>query len=105
MTRKIYAFIVSVLFTVLPCFLAGSLVGFFFPMIFWGCVGYIFAFTLFFMIFDRVPVRLYKGSLKDMRILPLLIYGFTSTDHWPNVTTWNLLGPAWLYRRYYRFKR
>lgn len=105
MTRKIYAIITSFFWTVLPCLLAGSLVGVFLPNIFWGCVGFIFVFTIFFMIFDRVPVRVYAGSLEGLSILPLLKYGFTSTDRWPTLTAADLLGPGWLYRRYYRSKR
>lgn len=105
MPRKIYAFITSAFWTILPCFLAGSVVGLFFPKIFWACVGYIVAFSAFFMLFDRVPVRLYAGSLKRLKLLPLLKYGYTSTDNWPSLTMSDLLGPGWLYRRYYRFKR
>lgn len=105
MTRRMYAFMISVFLTVLPCLLAGGIVGVFLPKVFWGCVGYVSSFTLFFMIFDRVPVRLYSASLKGQRLLPLLKYGFTSTDKWPVLTTSDLLGPGWLYRRYYRFKR
>ena len=105
MGQKFKAFVLSAFWTVLPCFLAGGAIGIFLPTIFWVCVGYISAFTLFFMIFDRVPARLYYGSLNSMNILPLLKYGFTSTDRWPILTTSDILGFGWLYRRYYRYKR
>lgn len=105
MVRKFMAFVISALGTVLPCLFAGAIVGFFLPTIFWACLGYIAAFTFFFVIFDRVPVRLYYGSLNSMRILPLLKYGFTSTDRWPIFTISDMLGFGWLYRRYYRYKR
>ena len=105
MRKKFKAFTISAFWTVLPCILAGGIVGIFMPAIIWVCVGYISMFTLFFVIFDRVPVRLYCGSLNNMKILPLLKYGFTSTDHWPIFTISDILGFAWLYRRYYRFKR
>lgn len=105
MGQKFRAFVISTVGTVTPCLLAGGLIGIFLPNIFWGCVAYISAFALFFMIFDRVPVRLYHGSLNNMRILPLMKYGFTSTDRWPILTISDILGVGWLYRRYYSYKR
>jgi len=105
MVRKFEAIVISAVGTVLPCFFAGGIIGIFLPNIFWGCVAYISAFALFFMIFDRVPVRLYHGSLNNMKILPLMKYAFTSTDRWPILTISDILGFGWLYRRYYRYKR
>lgn len=105
MARKFKAIVISFVGTVFPCLFAGGIVGVFLPNVFWGCVAYISAFTLFFIIFDRVPVRLYHGFINGMRFVSLLKYGFTSTDHWPILTTSDILGFGWLYRRYYRFKR
>lgn len=105
MKRKIAAIFIAVAGTVLPCLLAGAMVGLFIPSIFWGCVAYISAFALFFMMFDRVPVRLYHGTLNHMRISQLIQYGFTSTDRWPILTISDILGFGWMYRRYYRYKR
>jgi len=105
MVRFFRAIVISAVGTVLPCLLTGGIVGVFLPKIFGVCVAYISVFALFFMIFDRVPVRLYHGSLNNMRILPLMKYGLTSTDRWPILTISDILGFGWLYRRYYRYKR
>ena len=105
LARKFEAIVIATLGTILPCLLAGATIGLLVPHIFWGCVAYLSVFALFFVVFDRVPVRFYHGFLNNMGILPLLKYAYTSTDRWPTFTVSDLLGFGWLYRRYYRYKR
>lgn len=105
LARKFEAIVVATLGTILPCLLAGATIGLLVPHIYWGCVAYLSAFALFFVVFDRVPVRFFHGFLNNMGILPLMKYAYTSTDRWPAFTISDLLGFGWLYRRYYRYKR
>lgn len=83
MAQKFISFITSALGTVLPCVLAGSLVGFFFPSAFWYCVICIGILTFFYSCLDRIPVRLYAGARKGLPLWQLLKYGYASTDKRP----------------------
>lgn len=105
LARKLEAIVVAMLGSILPCLLAGATTGLLVPHIFLGCAAYVSAFALFFVVFDRVPVRFYHGFLKNMGMLPLMKYAYTSTNRWPTFTISDLLGFGWLYRRYYRYKR
>ncbi len=78
MTIKIYAIITSFFWTVLPCLLAGSLVGVFFIKSFWYCVLGISTLAFLWCLLDRVHLRLYRGCLGGMSLWPLLKYGYTA---------------------------
>jgi hypothetical protein len=96
MTRKICASIISVLFTVLPCFLVGSLVGAFLIKSFWYWAIGITLLAIPCCLLNRVHVRLYHGYLVGGSLLSLVTYGYTSTDHYPKyqfcLTRW-----GWFY--------
>jgi hypothetical protein len=79
MARKIIAFVISVFWTVLPCVLAGSLVGFFFIKSFWYYALGISILTLPWCLLDRVHQRLYRGHLNGLSLWPLLKFGYTAT--------------------------
>lgn len=92
MTRKIYASFTSFFWTVLPCFLAGSLVGIFFIKSFWYWAIGIAVITLPWFLMNRVHVRLFHGHLQGKSFPELLKYGYTSTDFYPR---YSLFGGGW----------
>lgn len=96
MTRKFIAVVVSIFWTVLPCFLAGSLVGIFFIKSFWYWTIGITLLAFPCCLLNRVHLRLYHGYLLGKSLLSLVKYGYTSTDHYPKyqfcLTRW-----GWFY--------
>lgn len=80
---KLRAFVVSVVVTVFPCLLAGTIVGVFFRSSFWYWMLGIAALALFYVTLDRIPVRLFAGSLQGLSLWSLLKYGFASTEKRP----------------------
>jgi len=92
MTRKFIAVVVSFFWTVLPCFLAGCLVGAFFVKFFWYWAIGIAVITLPWLLLNRVQVRLFHGHLQGRTVPSLLKYGYTSTDFYPKHM---LFGGGW----------
>jgi hypothetical protein len=78
--RKIRAFVISAIGTVFPCFIAGAIVGIFFRSSFWYWTLGIAVLALFYVCLDRIPVRLFAGSMQGLSLWSLLKYGFASTD-------------------------
>ncbi|SNB45441.1 hypothetical protein SAMN06269301_0854 [Geobacter sp. DSM 9736] len=76
MTRKIYAFITSAFWTVLPCFLAGGVVGLFFIKSFWYWAIGIASLAFIWCLLDRVHLRLYRGCLDRSGMWHMLKYGY-----------------------------
>ncbi len=77
---KLRAFVISAVGTGLPCLLAGMTVGVFFRSSFWYWMLGISALALFYVCLDRIPVRLFAGTMRGLSLWPLLKYGFASTD-------------------------
>ncbi len=106
LARKVEAFVIAALGTILPCLLAGALVGVFFISSFWYWVCGISGLAFFYACLDRIPVRLFTGVLQDLKIRDLLKYGYASTDKRP-VYCGCCLNDEWRlirYRRYYRHR-
>lgn len=78
--RKIVAFGKSVFWTVLPCALAGGIVGAIFLTAFWYCLTLIAFLAFLYCCLDRIPVRLFAGTMRGLSLWPLLKYGYASTD-------------------------
>ena len=83
MRRKFKAFVISAFWTVLPCILAGGIVGAFFVAAFWYWAIGITVLSFFYVCLDRVPARLYGGALSKLPLGRLLKYGYTSTEKRP----------------------
>jgi len=83
---KLRAFVVSVVGTVLPCFVAGAIVGIFFRSSFWYWTLGIAVLALFYVCLDRIPVRLFAGSMQGLSFWSLLKYGFASTEKRPVIS-------------------
>ncbi|MDD5105902.1 MAG: hypothetical protein PHC49_09830 [Desulfuromonadaceae bacterium] len=86
MRMKLRAFVVSVVGTVLPCFVAGAIVGIFFRSSFWYWTLGIAVLALFYVCLDRIPVRLFAGSMQGLSFWSLLKYGFASTEKRPVIS-------------------
>lgn len=84
--RKFEAIVIATLGTILPCLLAGALVGCFFPSSFWFWTPGIAALALLYIILDRVPLRLYIGASKGFSLLPLLKYGYAAPELRPTMS-------------------
>ena len=83
MGMKSKAFIISAVGTVLPSLLAGIIVGLCFRASFWYWTIGIAILALFYVCLDRVPVRLFVGSMRGLSLGGLLKYGYTSIDKRP----------------------
>lgn len=83
MGQKFKAFLISIFWSVLPCFLAGGIVGAIFLSAFWYCLIGIAVLAFFYCCLDRIPVRLFAGTMKGLSLWPLLKYGYASTDKRP----------------------
>lgn len=90
MGRKIRAFVISAIGTVFPCFIAGTIVGLFFISSFWYWLVGIAVLAFFYVCLDRVPIRLFAGTMRGLSLWPLLKYGFASTDKRPMVTDYEI---------------
>lgn len=86
MARKFHAIVISAAGTVLPCLLAGALVGCFFTSSFWYWTLGIAALALIYIILDRVPLRLYIGALNGFSLWPLLKYGYAAPELRPTMS-------------------
>lgn len=84
--HKIKAFAVSATLSILPCILAGGIVGLFFISSFWYWTIGITVLSFFYVCLDRVPVRLFAGSMRGLSIWSLLKYGFASTEKRPVIS-------------------
>ncbi len=80
MERKIVAIGKSVFWTVLPCALTGGIVGAIFLTAFWYCLTVIAILAFLYCCLDRIPVRLFAGTMRGLSLWPLLKYGYTSTE-------------------------
>ena len=90
MRKKFKAFVLSAFWTVLPCILAGGIVGAFFVAAFWYWALGITVLSFFYVCLDRVPVRLYGGVLRKLTLGRLLKYGYASTEKRPLVTDYEI---------------
>jgi hypothetical protein len=86
MVIKFRAFVIASIGTIIPCLLAGSIVGLFFISSFWYWMLGIAFLALGYMLLDRVHLRLYIGSLKGLSIWPLLKYGYTAPELRPTMS-------------------
>ena len=98
MRQKFKAFVISALWTVLPCIIAGGIVGFLFISVFWYGTISIAIVTFFYVCQDCIPVRLFAGTMKGLSLWPLLKYGYTSTDKRPVNCCCN---DWWLWRHWF----
>jgi len=89
-TSKLKAIIISTIGTVIPCILAGVIVGLFFISSFWYWMSGIAVLAFFYSCLDRIPVRLFAGTMRGLSLWPLLKYGFASTDKRPMVTNYEI---------------
>ncbi len=106
LARKVEAIVIATLGSILPCLLAGAIVGGFFTSSFWYWVCGISGLAFFYVCLDRIPVRLFAGALQNLKIWELLKYGYASTDKRP-VYCGCCLNDEWRlirYRRYYRHR-
>ena len=83
MAIKFKAFVISAFWTVLPCILAGGIVGVIFLSAFRYCVIGIAVLAFFYSCLDRIPVRLFVGKMRGLSLWSLLKYGYASTDKRP----------------------
>ena len=86
MRLKFKAFIISAFWTILPCILAGGMVGAFFVASFWYWAIGITVLSFFYVGLDRVPVRLFGGAMRGLSLWTLLKYGYASTEKRPIIT-------------------
>jgi hypothetical protein len=86
LARKLQAIVISATGTILPCLLAGALVGCFFRSSFWYWTLGIAALALVYIILDRVPLRLYIGALNGFPLWPLLKYGYAAPELRPTMS-------------------
>lgn len=86
MKMKSKAFIISVVGTGLPCLMMGGIVGLCFRASFWYWTLGIAVLALFYVCLDRVPVRLFAGSMRGLSLWSLLKYGFASTEKRPVIS-------------------
>ncbi|MDD2854666.1 MAG: hypothetical protein HGB32_01165 [Geobacteraceae bacterium] len=86
MGQKFRAFIISASGTALPCLIAGAIVGIFFRSSFWYWTLGIAVLALFYVCLDRIPVRLFAGSMRGLSLWSLLKYGFASTEKRPVIS-------------------
>jgi len=86
MIRKIVAIFIAVAGTVLPCLLAGAMVGVFFIPSFWYWTLGIAVLALCYIILDRVHLRLYIGALKGLSTWSLLKYGYAAPELRPTMS-------------------
>ena len=84
--RVIRAVVVAVLGTFTPALLSGAVVGVFFPQSFWYWTLGIAVLALFYIILDRVPLRLYIGALNGFSLWPLLKYGYAAPELRPTMS-------------------
>ena len=80
MTRKIAAIVIAFAGTVLPCLLAGAIVGMFFRSSFWYWTLGIAVMAFLYACLDRIPLRLFTGAMKGLPLNGLFCYGYASTD-------------------------
>lgn len=80
MRQKSKAVVISAFWTVLPCLLAGGIVGLFFISDFWYWTFGIAVPALFYVCLDSIPARLFAGAMRGLSLLPLLKYGYASTE-------------------------
>ena len=86
LARKFAAVVISAAGTVLPCLIAGALVGCFFTPSFWYWTFGIATLALVYVILDRVPLRLYIGALNGFSLWPLLKYGYAAPELRPTMS-------------------
>ena len=86
LTSKMRAIIISAVGTVIPCIIAGAIVGIFFRSSFWYWTLGIAVLALFYVCLDRIPVRLFAGSMRGLSFWSLLKYGFASTEKRPVIS-------------------
>jgi hypothetical protein len=104
MGRKFRAFVIAALGTVLPCLFAGAIVGLFFLTSFWYWTLGIAPLAFFYVCLDRIPVRLFAGTIQGLSVWPLLKYGYASTDKRP-VYCACCLNEEWRLIRYQQYYR
>lgn len=83
---KSKAIIVSTVWTLLPCLMAGVFVGLFFSASFWYWAVGIAGLTFLYVCLDRVPVRLFDGAMLGLSLWSLLKYGFACTEKRPVIS-------------------
>lgn len=84
--QKLKAIAVSAVWTLLPCFAVGVFVGIFFTASFWYWTIGIACLTFLYVCLDRIPVRLFDGSMLRLSLWSLLKYGFTCTEKKPVIS-------------------
>ena len=80
METKFRAFVIAAVGTIIPCLLAGSIVGLFFVTAFWYWTLGIAVLAFFYASLDRIPTRLFVGVMRGLPLGGLLKYGYASTD-------------------------
>lgn len=79
-TSKMKAIIISAVGTVIPCIIAGAIVGIFFRSSFWYWTLGIAVLAFLYACLDRIPLRLFTGAMKGLPLGGLFWYGYASTD-------------------------
>jgi len=92
MTRKIAPLVIAVAGTVLPCLLAGTLVGVVFRSNFWIWTLGLAAISFPWMLMNRVHTRFYRGILSGKSLIENIKYAYTSTEYYPRTS---LFGSSW----------
>jgi len=80
MEQKYKACVISIFWTILPCALAGGIIGTIFLSAFWYCLIGITVLSFFYCCLDHIPTRLFAGTMRGLSFWPLLKYGYASTD-------------------------
>ncbi|ABK97876.1 hypothetical protein Ppro_0241 [Pelobacter propionicus DSM 2379] len=86
MTRKIAAIVIAVAGTVLPCLLAGAMVGIVFRSNFWIWTLGLAAISFPWMLMNRVHTRFYRGALIGKSLSKNIKYAYTSTEYYPKTS-------------------
>lgn len=89
-TSKMRAIIISAVGTVIPCIIAGAIVGIFFRSSFWYWTLGIAVLAFLYACLDRIPLRLFTGTMKGLPLGGLLRYGYASTDKRPVPTDYEI---------------
>ncbi|MFZ4857717.1 MAG: hypothetical protein ACOYL3_15095 [Desulfuromonadaceae bacterium] len=92
MIKKIAAIFIAVAGTVLPCLLAGAVVGLMFISSFWIWALGLTTISFPWMLMNRVHTRFYHGYLNGKTLFENLKYAYTSTEYYP---TTSLFGASW----------
>ena len=82
--RTVIAAFYAIIWTVVPCLIAGVMVGAFFRNVFWWCVAIVGGAALFFAVGQNTQARLYVASLKRQKFLAALKYGWFHHDFCPD---------------------